>query len=86
MTSPPDYNFLTAQMSAKRGLTQFRQKGADALMKELQQLIHRRVMCPCDVNILSWGEKKSPLKYLMFLKEKRCGKVKGQGCADRRKQ
>ena len=31
-----DYNFLTAQMSAKRGLRQFGQRGADTLMKELQ--------------------------------------------------
>ena len=57
-------------MSAKRGLRQFGQKGADALMKELQQLIDWWVMCPCDANILSRGEKKSTLKYLMFLKEK----------------
>ena len=66
----PDYNILTAQMSAKRGLREFGQKGANALMKELQQLIDRRVMHPCDTNILSQGEKKSALKYLMFLKEK----------------
>jgi hypothetical protein len=31
-------------------------------------------------------EKKAALEYLMFLKKKRCGKIKGQGCADRRKQ
>ena len=86
MWGPSDYNFLTVQMSAKRGLRQFGQKGADALMKELQQLIDRRVMHPRDTRTLSRGEKKSALKYLMFLKEKRCGKVKGQRCADRRKQ
>ena len=73
-------------MSAKKGLRQFGQKGADALMKELQQLIDRRVMHPCDATTLSRNEKCSALKYLMFLKEKRCGKVKGRGCADRRKQ
>ena len=70
MRGSPDYNFLTAQMSAKRGLRQFRQKGADALMKELQQLIDWRVIRPCDANILSQGKKKSALKYPMFLKEK----------------
>ena len=82
----PEYNFLTAQMSAKRGLHQFGQKGADAPMKELQQLIDWRVMHPSDENILSRGKKKSALKYLMFLKEKQCGKVKGRGCTDGRKQ
>ena len=55
-------------------------------MKELQQLIDRRVMHPCDATALSHNEKHSALKYLMFLKEKRCGKVKGRGCADGRKQ
>jgi hypothetical protein len=26
------------------------------------------------------------LAYLMYLKRKRCGKIKGRGCADGRKQ
>ena len=69
MRGSSDYNFLTAQMSARRGLCQFRQKGANALMKELQQLIDWWVMWPCDANILSRGEKKSTVKYLMLLKE-----------------
>ena len=69
MWGSSDYNFLTVQMSAKRGLRQFGQKGADTLMKELQQLIDRQVMRPYDTNTLSRGEKKRPLKYLMFLKK-----------------
>ena len=80
------YGFLMEQMSTKKGLRRCGQKGADALMKELQQLIGRRVMHPRDATTLSRNEKHSALKYLMFLKEKRCGKVKGQGCADGRKQ
>ena len=56
-------------MSAKKGLRQFGQKGADALMKELQQLIDRKVMHPRDATTLSQNEKHSSLKYLMFLKE-----------------
>ena len=83
---PSDYNFLTEQMSAKRGLRQFGQRGADTLMKELQQLINCRVMRPRDARTLSQGEEKSALKYLMFLKEKRCRTVKGWGWADGRKQ
>ena len=55
-------------------------------MKELQQLIDRRVMHPRDATTLSWSEKYSTLKYLMFLKEKQYGKVKRRGCADGRKQ
>ena len=86
MWGPHDYNFLTVQMSAKRGLRQFGQKAARALMKELQQLIDRQVMRPRHANTLSRGEKISALKYLMFLKENRCGKVKGRGCANGRNQ
>ena len=30
--------------------------------------------------------KEKALNYLMFLKQKRCGKIKARGCADKRKQ
>jgi hypothetical protein len=40
----------------------------------------------CQAGDLSKEQKKAALKYLMFLKEKRCGKIKGCGCADSRKQ
>ena len=35
---------------------------------------------------LSPEQKREALGYLMFLKKKRCGKIKGRGCADGRKQ
>ena len=35
---------------------------------------------------LNHKQKQAALKYLMFLKEKRCGKIKGRGCADGHKQ
>ena len=35
---------------------------------------------------LSPAQKREALGYLMFLKKKWCGKIKGQGCADGRKQ
>ena len=33
-----------------------------------------------------YEQKKAALRYLMFLKMKRCGRIKGLGCADGRKQ
>jgi hypothetical protein len=36
--------------------------------------------------MLTRDEKRRSLKYLMFLKQKRCGRIKGQGCANGRKQ
>jgi hypothetical protein len=35
---------------------------------------------------LTAEERKGALRYLMFLKEKRCGTIKGRGCADGRNQ
>ena len=79
-------NFLTAQMTAKKGLKVFGQRGVNALMKELNQLLTRNVMHPVHARSLTREQKIGALKYLMFLKEKRSGEVKGRGCADGRKQ
>ena len=78
--------FLTEQMTAKRGLKQFGTAGADAIMNELKQIVYRRVMEGRKSGELTTAQKKAALKYLMFLKQKRCGKIKGRGCANGRKQ
>ena len=80
------FNFLTEQMSAKRGLQQFGEAGADAIKKELEQLVYRKVMQGRSAGQLTTAQKKAALRYLMFLKQKRCGRIKGRGCADGRKQ
>jgi hypothetical protein len=43
-------------------------------------------MKPVHSRELTPEEWRKALAYLMFLKQKRCGKVKGHGCADGRKQ
>jgi hypothetical protein len=43
-------------------------------------------MTPKHVTDLTPEQKREALAYLMFLKRKRCGKIKGRGCADGRKQ
>ena len=70
---------LTEQMSTKKGLKVFGDRGANAIMKELDQLIQRKVMRARRAHELTRTQKENALKYLMFLKEKRCGKVKGRG-------
>jgi Reverse transcriptase (RNA-dependent DNA polymerase) len=45
-----------------------------------------KVIVPVDPSTLSISDKHGALQYLMFLKQKRCGKIKGRGCADGRKQ
>ena len=79
-------SFLTEQMTAKRGLKQFGTAGADAIMNELKQIVYRKVMEGRKSGELTTAQKKADLKYLMFLKQKRCRKIKGRGCADGRKQ
>ena len=63
-------SFLTEQMSAKRGLRQFGNAGAQAIMSELEQLVYRKVMEGRSANDLTTTQKKAALKCLIFLKQK----------------
>jgi hypothetical protein len=91
---PRDYAHLHAileqtvftQLSMKRGLTEFGDAGVQAVLKELLQLHDRGVIEPKSAHVLSREEKRAALQYLMFLKKKRNGMIKGRGCADGRKQ
>jgi hypothetical protein len=74
------------QYSIRKGLKVFGEAGKLAVLKEMQQLHDRTVIEPKMASMLTKDEKKKSLEYLMFLKKKRCGKIKGRGCADGRKQ
>ena len=76
----------TPQMSMKKGLEMFGEGGYAAVKQEMQQLHDRKVMQPIRRKDLTPEQKREALGYLMFLKKKRCGKIKGRGCADGRKQ
>ena len=76
----------TAQMSMKKGLKVFGKQGYAAVKKEMQQLHDRKVMQPINRKDLSPSQKREALGYLMFLKKKRCGTIKGRGCVDGWKQ
>jgi hypothetical protein len=73
-------------MSMKKGLKVFGEDGDEAVRKEMQQLHDRKVMECKQAAELSPAQKQEALAYLMFLTRKRCGRVKGRGCADGRKQ
>ena len=73
-------------MSAKKGLKVFGKARANAIMKELEQILYWNVMYGVLPSQLNCKQKWAALKYLMFLKEKHCGKIKGWGCADGHKQ
>jgi hypothetical protein len=58
----------------------------NAVVAELRQLHNQDVMEPVNKYDLTAEERRGALRYLMFLKEKRCRKIKGCGCADGRPQ
>jgi hypothetical protein len=79
-------NIVMTQHSIKKGLKIFGEAGAEAVTSDMKQLHDRSVIDPKSANMLTREEKRKALSYLMFLKKKRCGRIKGRGCADGRKQ
>lgn len=77
---------VMTQYGVKKGLRMFGQGGENAVQTEMRQLHDRKVMRPKSGPSLSAADRSSALKYLMFLKRKRDGSIKGRGCADGRKQ
>jgi hypothetical protein len=78
--SIPQYGF-------NRGLKEFGTPGYEATVKELDDNLLGmgavKMLKPSEVNKNIWYE---ALNYLMFLKRKRCGKIKARSCADGRPQ
>ena len=77
---------VLTQYTLKKGLQVFGPPGVEAVYKELLQLHERKVGEPRDASKLSPTQKKNALGYLMFLKQKRTGQIKGRRCAGGRKQ
>ena len=74
------------QYTLKKGLRVLGVKGATGVTKELKQLHDRRVLDPKHFKELTTEQQAQSLAYLMFLKQKRDGSIKGRGCADGWKQ
>ena len=65
----------------------FKELGYKATVKKLDKnLIGRNVIDMLPVRSITHAMMKMSLAYLMFLKRKRCGKIKARGCADGRSQ
>jgi hypothetical protein len=52
----------------------------------MEQLHTWKVAKPVDSSKLTKVQKRSSLRYLMFMSKKCCGIIKARGCADGRKQ
>ena len=76
----------TPQMSTKKGLAIFGVDGHKAVKSEMTQLHDQDVMRIVTSTELLPSQKCEALAYLIFLERKHCGKIKGRGCADERKQ
>jgi hypothetical protein len=73
----------TQQMSTKKGLKVFGKDGIEAVKKKMLQLHDRKVIEPKHAAELTHVQKQEALvAYLMFLKRKRCWKIKGRRCDD----
>jgi len=80
------FGFAMTQYNVNQGLKLFGHAGETAVSTELEQLHSRRVIEPKHHHELTVNEPLDALIYLMFLKEKHTGQIKGRGCADGRKQ
>ena len=75
-----------AQMSAKKGIKTFGKRAVAAMLKEYQQLDDMTVFGAHDPSTMSKPEKSQSLRAINLVNEKRCGKIKGRTCVDRRPQ
>ena len=79
-------SMVMTQYTADRGVKLFKERGVEAILIEMTQLHRRKVGQPRHRDDLTEEQRRAALHYLMFLKEKRCGKIKGRGCANGKPQ
>ena len=81
-----DTSQVTPQYGAESRIKEFSKARKEAVMKELKQLHDIHVISPIHPKDITKEDIKRALPYLMFLKRKQCGKIKGCSCADGRSQ
>ena len=77
---------LLVNYSLGQGIKKFRHRGFDAAKGEMKQLHDRSCWKPISVQTLTPTERKKALESLIFLVEKKCGKIKVHHCANGSKQ
>ena len=82
--SDPLVTTILTQYHMSKGLKVFGEPGLAAFLKELKKLHNRMVTDPKNADDMTKCQKKAALQYLMFLKQKICGNIKGRGCVDGR--
>ena len=72
--------------SLKAGIKRFGKKGEDAAIGEMKQLHDRKCFKPIRPQELTKEERRKVLETIIFIVEKRDGRIKARSCADGRKQ
>ena len=70
--------------SLTKGIKKFKKKGYDAAKGETKQLHDRSCWQPIDVSTMTPTDKAKALESLIFLVEKKDGRIKARHCADRK--
>ena len=78
MRNPLVTKILT-QYYVSKGIKVFGDPSVVAFLKELKQLYRRMDVDPKNSDEMTTCQKNTALQYLMFLKQKRCVKIKGRG-------
>jgi hypothetical protein len=63
-------------------LKEFGERAHDAAFNEVKQLHERAVFAPRDINTLTQLENRRAMESLIFLVEKRDGRIKARTCAN----
>jgi hypothetical protein len=74
--------YVMTQYNLKPGLRKFGAKETTAAIKELTQLLDMDTWMAMDPSKISREDWMRALSFLLFLKEKQTGKVKGQACTN----
>ena len=77
---------VMTQMSAKAGIKKHGKAAENAMLAEFSQLETLSVYQPVHAHSLTPEQRKSALRAINLIKEKRCGKLKGRTVADGRSQ
>jgi hypothetical protein len=86
MEADPEFAITMTQMSANAGIKKHGRKAEEALLAEFAQLEDLDVYEPLHPSKLTRAQKKSALRAINLIKEKRCGRLKGRTVADGRIQ
>ena len=68
--------------SLKKGLKKFKERGHQAAVGEMKQLHDRVCFRPINPNTMTTTERKKAMESLIFLTEKRDGRIKARTCAN----